>query len=79
LKSVHTKQYAALLEALIGARSRHRLNQRALAKLLRKPQTYVSKYERGERRMDIVELIEICKALNIAPAALIRKVEGKPR
>jgi transcriptional regulator with XRE-family HTH domain len=38
--------------------------QKSLARLLGVPQSYVSKYELGERRIDFVETYEICRALN---------------
>lgn len=39
------------------------LSQEELAKRLDRPQSYVSKYERGERKLDFVETVEICEAL----------------
>jgi transcriptional regulator with XRE-family HTH domain len=42
--------------------------------LLRKPQSYVSKYELGERRINVVELIEIAEVLGIMPEQLLREV-----
>ena len=51
---------------------RHLL-QSELAEKIKKPQSYVSKYERGERRLDVVEFIDICQALNINPEETLRK------
>lgn len=55
-KSVHTKEYHILLEKLIEARKKSGLTQSQVAALLKKPQSYVSKCESGERRLDPVEL-----------------------
>lgn len=50
------------------------LTQAALAAKLGKPQSYVSKYERGERRVDVVELLEIADALGVDAAALVAEL-----
>jgi transcriptional regulator with XRE-family HTH domain len=55
---------ALLISALRQIRLDAQLTQADLALRLKKPQSFVSKYENGERRLDIVELYEICLALN---------------
>jgi transcriptional regulator with XRE-family HTH domain len=50
-----------------------------LAKKLKKPQSYVSKYERGERRLDVVEFLDIAKALGTDEHEIIRKVAASPK
>lgn len=55
--SVH---HAVLQQLTRSLRCEAGLTQQELALLLRKPQSYVSKYESGERKLDIVELREIC-------------------
>jgi transcriptional regulator with XRE-family HTH domain len=66
-KSVHTDGYKKLIAALKNARLNADMTQVKLAKRLRAPQSFVAKYERGERRLDIVELVAICKAIGIRP------------
>ena len=70
-RSVFTHRYERLRGALIRARRDVDLTQIALAKKLRKPQSFVSKYERGERRLDVVEFIEVAEALKVEPAQII--------
>lgn len=41
------------------------LRQEDLARVLQKPQSFVSKYESGERRLDVLEVRDICFALNV--------------
>jgi len=53
------------------------LTQVALAKKLRRPQSFVSKYEIGERRLDLVELGEICAAMGISLGDFVRKFERR--
>ncbi len=43
----------------------------ALAKRLKKPQSFVSNFERGQRRIDILELIRIAKVINISPLKIL--------
>jgi len=49
------------------------VTQEALAELLGMPQSYVSKYELGERRLDLIETFEICRALNTDFVAFVQQ------
>ncbi|OGF33903.1 hypothetical protein A2223_04715 [Candidatus Falkowbacteria bacterium RIFOXYA2_FULL_35_8] len=60
-KSIYTKEYKKIIERLKQARLNAGLRQEDVAKKLKKPQSYVSKIERGERRLDITELKEFVK------------------
>ena len=62
-KSIHSPRYAELLALLRSARARAGLTQGELASRLRMTQSSVSKVERGERRLDVVELHAWCDAL----------------
>jgi transcriptional regulator with XRE-family HTH domain len=64
---VHPKEYRHVGAALAAARDRAGLTQMELAKLLRKPQSFVSNYERGNRRIDVLELLRIVEALKADP------------
>lgn len=77
MKSIHTERYVRFLSVMTDARLKLGINQRELARLLKKPQSYVSKYERGERRLDVVEFMDLCKVLKLDPCAVLRKVEVK--
>jgi len=63
--TVHTEAYKAVLGALIEARSAAGLSQAALADKLGKPASFVGKYELGERRLDIVELMVVLDAMGV--------------
>ena len=52
------------------------MRQVDLAERLRLPQSYVSKYESGERRLDLLELRQVCNALGISLEAFIRRLES---
>lgn len=68
---LHSAPHAALRQLLITARKSKGLMQKDLASRLNKPQSYVSKYENGEKNIDVVELIEIIYALNENPKLFI--------
>ena len=53
------------------------VSQRDLAGWLRRHQSFVSKYESGERRIDMVEMYDICRALGVSLPALARRLEGQ--
>lgn len=38
---------------------------------MKRPQSFVSKYENGERQLDVVEFVEVCKAIGVSPARMI--------
>jgi transcriptional regulator with XRE-family HTH domain len=60
--ALHTSRYQAFLVRLRRAREDAGLTQTAVARLLHRPQTWVSKCELGERRVDIVELEDLAAA-----------------
>jgi ribosome-binding protein aMBF1 (putative translation factor) len=78
-KSVFTPSYARFRELLIEARESAGLTQAGLAKKLKRPQSYVSKAERGERRLDVVEFLDFAKALKIDPCAVLHDLAAKTR
>jgi transcriptional regulator with XRE-family HTH domain len=51
------------------------LNQTMLAKKLHKPQTFVSKSELGERRLDFLETLDFCDACGVSPVVFIERLE----
>jgi len=60
-KSIYSKDYRNVIEKLKKARLDVGLKQEDVALKLKKPQSYISKIERGERRIDITELKELAK------------------
>lgn len=63
--SLHRPQYEIFRKMLVHARGVAGLTQVQVAAGLGQPQSFVSKYERGERRLDFTEFIEIAGLLNI--------------
>lgn len=59
---------------IIAARRSAGLTQDEVAKRLERPQSFVAKYEGGERRLDVVEFIALARALEQDPLVLFRKL-----
>lgn len=73
-RSIHSDEYRRLTAILLDARSNAGLTQQEVADRLGKPQSYVAKVERNERRIDVVEFIALAKALGVDPARLFSGV-----
>lgn len=74
LKTIHSAEYQAFLDLLVHARMKAGISQAELAKVIKKPQSYVSKYENGERRLDVMEFITISKALKADPRKIFNRL-----
>lgn len=71
-KSLKSAEYARLIAMLVAVRKDAGIKQQPLAKKLGKPQSFIAKYEGGERRIDVVEFIAIARALDADPIKLFR-------
>jgi transcriptional regulator with XRE-family HTH domain len=65
-KSIHLQNYRRFLDMLRAERDKSGLTQQQVATRLKATQSFVSKCERGERRVDVVELRAWCNALGIS-------------
>lgn len=74
-KSAFSLVYERFRQMLIQARKEAGLTQRELADRLGRPQSYVSKYENAERRLDLIEFIQIAEALGIDAASLVQLLQ----
>lgn len=79
MKSQRSPAHARLLEVLVAAREKAGLTQQELADRLGKPQSFISKYEGGTRRIEVIEFIEISEALEMDASRAIREVRAKHR
>jgi len=66
-KSLHTERHRKLRELLVAKRKAAGLTQTVLAARLGKPPSYVAKYELGERRLDVLEYLDIAAAIGFDP------------
>ena len=76
VRSLSSPTNERLKVLLVEARAAAGLTQGQLAARLSRPQSFVSKYERGERRLDVAEFIEIAAALGLDPTAVIATLAG---
>ncbi len=76
-KSRYSQPQEKLQYLLRKARLSAGLRQTDLAKSLKRPQSFVSKYESGERTLDVLELKQICQALEISLTTFIKQLEKK--
>jgi transcriptional regulator with XRE-family HTH domain len=74
-KTIHSQGHEALCKALIDARKAAGMTQSELASRLRCHQSFVARIESGERRVDVVELVVLARALGVNSAALMEVVE----
>lgn len=74
LKSIRSPAQRALIAALREAREDAGLTQKEIAKRLKRPQSFISAYESGDRKIDVLEFIRIAKAVGIEPSELLRRL-----
>ena len=73
-KGFGDERYRALIGKLVDRRKTLGLSQEALAGRLGRHQQFVSRYEIGERRLDVVEFVDVTKALGLAAWELLKPV-----
>lgn len=75
MKSIFTQEYRIVIDHLRDARLKASLTQKHIASKLSKSQSFVSKYENRDRRLDIVEFVSICRIIDIDPCRIIRRMK----
>ena len=73
-KSLYSDRQAKLLHLLREIRTEAGLRQVDLAEKLGEPQSFVSKYERGERRLDVIELEQVCDCCGVTLGAFVARL-----
>jgi transcriptional regulator with XRE-family HTH domain len=77
VKTIATKRHKRLIELLITERKTHGLRQEQLAHVLRKQQAWISRIEGGDRRVDVIEFLDLADGIGFDPfiaLAAIREV-----
>ena len=76
-KTIHSRDYAVLLELIREARATAGLTQVQLAEKLGQSQSFVSKMELGDRRLDVVQLRTVCLAVGTTLIAVVTRLEQR--
>ncbi len=71
--SIFTQRHQEFIGFIASVRKAAGITQVELAEWLGKPQSFVSKVERGERRLDVIEFCQVAEALGHNPAKLLQK------
>ena len=74
-KSLYSDRQEQFQRLLRKVRTEAGLRQVDLAEKLREPQSFVSKYERGERRLDVIELEHVCECCGVTLGAFVARLE----
>ena len=73
-KSLRSPRQKRLQDLLVRARRACKLTQAEVARRLKRPQSFVAKYEGGERRLDVIEFVDVAKALETDPRDLVAEL-----
>lgn len=76
IKSINSPDNLKLIAWLKKQRTVQNLTMRNLADKLCVPHSFIGKVEQGERRLDVIEFIQYCEALNVSPLEGIRIITG---
>ena len=74
-KTLRSSEHKALCQILIDARKQAGLTQAQIADTLQLPQSDISKIETGERRLDVIEFINLCRAMHTDPLDVIKELD----
>lgn len=72
-KTLRSRENDVLIRLLVKTREEAGLTQRDLARILKRSQSFVGRFETGERRLDVVEFVAVAKALKVDPIELFAR------
>lgn len=73
MKNLRSAKHRALIAAIVAAREAAGLTQRELAAKLKRSNSFVWKIEAAERRVEVLEFVEIARAVDVDPAELLTR------
>jgi len=75
--ALHSEEYRIFTEALVAARRAAGVTQRELGARLGRDHTFVTKYEGRVRRLDVVEFLQVARALGLEPGEFLRALNSQ--
>jgi transcriptional regulator with XRE-family HTH domain len=76
-KSIYSEKHERLRELLRAERKAAGLTQTVVARRLGKPPSYVAKYEGGDRRLDVLEFLDVAAVIGFDPCRLLKSLKRK--
>lgn len=70
----HSLPHQAIRELLLSIRTDKKILQADLSKKLKKPQSYISKYENGEKNLDLIEILNILNSMDEDPELFLKRL-----
>lgn len=74
MKSIHDPRYKTLIQWLIAAREAQNITVRELAQKLGHTHSWVVKVENFDKKLDVLEFVDFCTALNVDPQQAFRQL-----
>ena len=75
MRSIHNKKYKAIIAYIRGKREEAGITQKDMTKVLHLRQAIISKIETCERRIDLLELLQYCRGVNISIQEIVDHLE----
>ncbi len=75
MKTAFPERYKKVLDLLVAARQEKKVPQSYIARAFKKYQSFVTKYEKNERHLDVVEFIETCRVIGVNPLEILHDAE----
>lgn len=77
MKSIHDPRYKTLIQWLIAAREAQNITVRELAQKLGHTHSWVVKVENFDKKLDVLEFVDFCTALNVDPEQAFKQLLNK--
>lgn len=74
MKTIRSKRHKKLIELVVAERKRAEIRQVQLAKKLKRSQSWIARLESGERRLDVVELLDLAEVIGFDALAMVAEV-----
>lgn len=75
MASVYSDEYQRVIAALKQARKAQGITQMQLAEALGRPQSFIAKIESGERRLDVVEFVNLARLVGLALEDVLKEIQ----